>query len=88
MDRRVLRRLRFVVEPRRPFGPPALLTIEPGSGWKVLLSDKPTCDVVAGDVTWRAISIHEVFAVVIGDDDAPDQIDRVVTSGRAWLGGE
>lgn len=88
MERRVLRSLRFVVEPRRPFGPPAVLLIEPGSGWKVLLSDKPLCDVVAGDAVWRGTSLHEVSAVAMGDADPPDQIGRVVTSGRAWLRGE
>lgn len=87
MERRVLRRLRLAVEPRRSFGPPAVLLIEPGSGWTVLLSDTPLCDVVAGDAIWRATSLQEVFAVVIGDADPPDQVGRVVTSGRAWLRG-
>ena len=72
MDRRVLRSLRFVVEPCRPCGPPAVLLVEPGSGWKVPLSDKPLCGVVAGDCVHRGVYLHQVAAVVIGDADPPD----------------
>lgn len=52
------------------------------------VSDKRLCDVRAGDFVHWDIYLYRVTAVVIRDADPADQIGRVVSSGRAWLGGE
>lgn len=84
----MLRSLRFEVAPRRRYGRPMAVVVGPGSEWRVLGSDKPLCDVRAGDfVHWR-VFLHLVTAVVVRDADPADQIGRVVSSGRAWLRGE
>lgn len=88
MERRVLRSLKFVIEPRREYGRPSAVVVGPGSEWRVFGSDKPLCDVEAGDFVVCRIFLHRVTAVVIRDADPADQIGRVVSSGRAWLGGE